>query len=112
MDVKHNIGTLRQALVHGVDNPKKGGRGITAQAITEGRLWEGSVIFSPKDLSPFWLEPAERPVPEYVRRTPNITREILEDLGNILTTLDLEIRDITSSRYDSEIYSQKPGGHP
>ena len=103
--VKHKISSFRQALVHGADDPKRGGRGITAQANTEDGLWEGLVMSNPQDLSPFWLESAEHPVPEYVRGIPNATRTRLEELGNILTTLDLEIRAITSSRYDPKIYS-------
>ena len=88
--VQYNTSRMRQALVHGADEPEKGGLGVSAIGITEDQLWEASVVVGPESI-PYALEASHLKPPAWVRRTRPVTADILARLGDVLSGLDQNI---------------------
>jgi hypothetical protein len=97
-EVQKNAGRMRHALVHGKDEPKAGGLGINAKAITQDKSWEMLVVAGPSIIDQYLLTPGgDNMPPERILRLPSITTEILARIGATLYDLDQAITNTKSS---------------
>ena len=89
-NVQTNAGKLRQALVHGADEPKRGGLGINAKAITNERLWEGSVAVGPEILQ-YLTDSTDALVPNWLGQIETVTENLVGHLGATLHRLEKDM---------------------
>ena len=92
--VQGNIEKNRTAVVHGADDPLKGGRGINAKAITQDELWEYGVFLGPgiikirieESYKSTYLTPKR-----YYERIKAMTDIVLAELGGVLEGVEQDV---------------------
>ncbi|MCH8309760.1 MAG: hypothetical protein IIB17_04600 [Chloroflexi bacterium] len=89
-NVQTNAGKMRQALVHGADDPTRGGLGINAKAITNDSLWESFVAVGPNVLQ-YLPDSTDVLAPDWLRRVESATADINGELSSTLHRLENDI---------------------